>query len=156
MKVVQYFKHTRNLNAYVKKYKRLTHALMCIFILCAAFVLTSHAGAETHDLQNYTYVSYSQSSDLDDEETLHLLTVDESTTAPVYVINDHNNITSVKVSTDKNSEGVENGTITPNTNYLKFLFCKWVVIIRLFTMFRAHCISISHSFWRQNCHFYKF
>ncbi|WP_295268088.1 isopeptide-forming domain-containing fimbrial protein [uncultured Catenibacterium sp.] len=119
MKVVQYFKHTRNLNAYVKKYKRLTHALMCIFILCAAFVLTSHAGAETHDLQNYTYVSYSQSSDLDDEETLHLLTVDESTTAPVYVINDHNNITSVKVSTDKNSEGVENGTITPNTNYLK-------------------------------------
>ena len=39
---------------------------------------------------------------------------------------------------------------------LKLLFCKWVVIIRLFTMFRAHCISISHSFWRQNCHFYKF
>lgn len=38
----------------------------------------------------------------------------------------------------------------------KLLFCKWVVIIRLFTMFRAHCISISHSFWRQNCHFYKF
>ena len=40
--------------------------------------------------------------------------------------------------------------------YEKLLFCKWVVIIRLFTMFRAHCISISHSFWRQNCHFYKF
>ena len=40
--------------------------------------------------------------------------------------------------------------------FLKLLFCKWVVIIRLFTMFRAHCISISHSFWRQNCHFYKF
>ena len=39
---------------------------------------------------------------------------------------------------------------------LKLLFYKWVVIIRLFTMFRAHCISISHSFWRQNCHFYKF
>lgn len=38
----------------------------------------------------------------------------------------------------------------------KLLFCKWVVIIRLFTRFRAHCISISHSFWRQNCHFYKF
>ena len=38
----------------------------------------------------------------------------------------------------------------------KLLFCKWVVIIRLFTMFRAYCISISHSFWRQNCHFYKF
>lgn len=41
-------------------------------------------------------------------------------------------------------------------NYIKLLFCKWVVIIRLFTMFRAYCISISHSFWRQNCHFYKF
>ena len=41
-------------------------------------------------------------------------------------------------------------------NYEKLLFCKWVVIIRLFTMFRAHCISISHSFWRQNSHFYKF
>lgn len=27
MKVVQYFKHARNLNAYKKKYKRLTHAL---------------------------------------------------------------------------------------------------------------------------------
>lgn len=54
MKVVQYFKHTRNLNAYIKKYKRVTQALMCIFILCAAFVLTTHAGAETHNLQNYT------------------------------------------------------------------------------------------------------
>ena len=41
-------------------------------------------------------------------------------------------------------------------NYIKLLFCKWVVIIRLFTRFRAHCIAISHSFWRQNCHFYKF
>ena len=41
-------------------------------------------------------------------------------------------------------------------NIFKLLFCKWVVIIRLFTMFRAHCISISHFFWRQNCHFYKF
>ena len=30
----------------------------------------------------------------------------------------------------------------------KLLFCKWVVIIRLFTMFRAHCIPISHFFWR--------
>lgn len=33
-------------------------------------------------------------------------------------------------------------------NYFKLLFCKWVVIIRLFTMFRAHCIPISHFFWR--------
>lgn len=118
MKVVQYFKHTRNLNAYIKKYKRVTQALMCIFILCAAFVLTTHAGAETHNLQNYTYVEYSQPSDLDEEDSLKLLTVDESTTHPVYVLTD-NNIKSVKVSTDKNSDGVQNGTITPNTKYLK-------------------------------------
>lgn len=117
MKVVQYFKHARNLNAYIKKYKHLTHALLCVFVLCAAFVLTSHAGAETHNLENYTYVSYSQSSDLDDEETLQLLTIDEST-HPVYVLTD-NNIASVKVSTDKNSDGIENGTITPDTKYLK-------------------------------------
>ena len=118
MKVVQYFKHTRNLNAYIKKYKRVTQALMCIFILCAAFVLTTHAGAETHNLQNYTYVEYSQPSDLDEEDSLKLLTVDESTTHPVYVLTD-NNITSVKVSTDKNSDGVQNGIITPDTKYLK-------------------------------------
>ena len=108
MKVVQYFKHARNLNAYKKKYKHLAHALLCVFVLCAAFILTTHAGAETHNLENYTYVSYSQSSDLDDEETLQLLTIDEST-HPVYVLTD-NNISSVKVSTDKNSDGVENGT----------------------------------------------
>lgn len=117
MKVVQYFKHARNLNAYKKKYKNLTHALLCVFVLCAAFVLTTHAGAETHNLENYTYVSYSQSSDLDDEDTLQLLTIDEST-HPVYVLTD-NNISSVKVSTDKNSDGVENETITPDTKYLK-------------------------------------
>lgn len=117
MKVVQYFKYARNLNAYKKKYKHLAHALLCVFVLCAAFILTTHAGAETHNLENYTYVSYSQSSDLDDEETLQLLTIDEST-HPVYVLTD-NNISSVKVSTDKNSDGVENGTITPDTKYLK-------------------------------------
>lgn len=119
MKVVQYFKHTRNLNAYVKKYKRVTQALMCIFILCAAFVLTTHAGAETHNLQNYTYVKYSQPSESDDQDSLKLLTTDESTTHPVYVLQ-NNNIKSVKVFTDKNSDGVQNGTITPNTKYLKF------------------------------------
>lgn len=117
MKVVQYFKHARNLNAYNKKYKRLTHALLCVFVLCATFVLTTYAGAETHNLENYTYVSYSQSSDLDDEETLQLLTIDEST-HPVYVLQ-KNNIASVKVSTNKNSDGIENGTITPDTKYLK-------------------------------------
>lgn len=118
MKVVQYFKHARNLNAYNKKYKRLTHALLCVFVLCAAFVLTTHAGAETHNLENYTYVSYSQSSDLDDQDSLQLLTIDESTTHPVYVLQ-NNNIKSVKVSTEKNSDGVQNGTITPDTKYLK-------------------------------------
>lgn len=117
MKVVQYFKHARNLNAYNKKYKRLTHALLCVFVLCAAFVLTTYAGAETHNLENYTYVSYSQSSDSDDEETLLPLTIDEST-HPVYVLQ-KNNIASVKVSTNKNSDGIENGTITPDTKYLK-------------------------------------
>ena len=39
---------------------------------------------------------------------------------------------------------------------IKLLFCKWVVIIRLFTVLRAHCIPVSHFFWRQNCHFNKF
>lgn len=117
MKVVQCFKHARNLNAYNKKYKRLTHALLCVFVLCAAFVLTTYAGAETHNLENYTYVSYSQSSDSDDEETLLPLTIDEST-HPVYVLQ-KNNIASVKVSTNKNSDGIENGTITPDTKYLK-------------------------------------
>lgn len=77
----------------------------------------TYAGAETHNLENYTYVSYSQSSDLDDEETLQLLTIDEST-HPVYVLQ-KNNIASVKVSTDKNSDGIENGIITPDTKYLK-------------------------------------
>lgn len=79
--------------------------------------MTTYAGAETHNLENYTYVSYSQSSDLDDEETLQLLTIDEST-HPVYVLQ-KNNIASVKVSTDKNSDGIENGIITPDTKYLK-------------------------------------
>lgn len=79
--------------------------------------MTTYAGAETHNLENYTYVSYSQSSDLDDEETLQLLTIDEST-HPVYVLQ-KNNIASVKVSTNKNSDGIENGTITPDTKYLK-------------------------------------
>lgn len=79
--------------------------------------MTTHAGAETHNLENYTYVSYSQSSDLDDEETLQLLTIDEFT-HPVYVLQ-KNNIASVKVSTEKNSDGVQNGTITPDTKYLK-------------------------------------
>lgn len=80
--------------------------------------IDTHAGAETHNLENYTYVSYSQSSDLDDQDSLQLLTIDESTTHPVYVLQ-NNNIKSVKVSTDKNSDGVQNGTITPATKYLK-------------------------------------
>lgn len=77
MKVVQYFKYARNLNAYKKKYKHLAHALLCVFVLCAAFILTTHAGAETHNLQNNTYVKYSQPSEPDEQDSLQLLTTDE-------------------------------------------------------------------------------
>ena len=45
-------------------------------------------------------------------------------------------------------KNVINGEDIYNAFYKKLLFCKWVVIIRLFTMFRAHCIPISHFFWR--------
>ena len=48
----------------------------------------------------------------------------------------------VKNVTKKNLE------LKEGLKYKKLLFCKWVVIIRLFTMFRAHCIPISHFFWR--------
>ena len=61
-------------------------------------------------------------------------------------------IEGVFVSNEMQSHGIGKALL----NYAKLLFCKWVVIIRLFTMFRAHCIPISHFFWRQNCHFNKF
>lgn len=114
-KRTNYFKRLGNLKAYLKKYKKISFSLLCIFVLCAAYVLTIHSSAEIHNLENYTYVeSNSQST-----TTMQYYTRSESSTNDAYIINDHNNITSVKVSTDKNSEGVENGTITPNTNYLK-------------------------------------
>lgn len=84
-------------------------------MLCAAYILTTHTNAEIHKLGNYTYVeSKSLSTD-----TMQYDTFTRSSTNDAYIINDHNNIKSVKISTDKNSEGIENGTITPNTNYLK-------------------------------------
>ena len=60
----------------------------------------------------------------------------------------------IKQDQDKTISLVEHETthtkyIQKELNYYdKLLFCKWVVIIRLFTMFRAHCIPISHFFWR--------
>ena len=110
-----YFKRLGNLKAYLKKYKKLSFSLLCIFVLCAAYILTTHTNAEIHKLENYTYVeSKSLSTD-----TMQYDTLTRSSTNDAYIINDHKNITSVKVSTDKNSEGVESGTIKPDTNYLK-------------------------------------
>lgn len=114
-KRTNHFKRLGNLKAYLKKYKKLSFSLLCIFVLCAAYVLTIHSSAEIHNLENYTYAeSNSQST-----TTMQYYTRSESSTNDAYIINDHNNITSVKVSTDKNSEGVDNGIIKPNTNYLK-------------------------------------
>lgn len=56
----------------------------------------------------------------------------------------------------KHIEKIQKIDDVPVAFYLKLLFCKWVVIIRLFTMFRAHCIPISHFFLEKNCHFNKF
>lgn len=101
-KRTNYFKRLGNLKAYLKKYKKISFSLLCIFVLCAAYVLTIHSSAEIHNLENYTYVeSNSQST-----TTMQYYTRSESSTNDAYIINDHNNITSVKVSTDKNSEGV--------------------------------------------------
>lgn len=109
------FKSLGNLRAYLKEYKRISFSLLCVFVLCAAYILTTHTNAEIHKLENYTYVeSKSLSTD-----TMQYDTFTRSSTNDAYIINDHNNIKSVKISTDKNSEGIENGTITPNTNYLK-------------------------------------
>lgn len=114
-KRTNHFKRLGNLKAYLKEYKRISFSLLCVFVLCAAYILTTHTNAEIHKLENYTYVeSKSLSTD-----TMQYDTFTRSSTNDAYIINDHNNIKSVKISTDKNSEGIENGTITPNTNYLK-------------------------------------
>lgn len=109
------FKRLGNLKAYLKKYKKLSFSLLCIFVLCAAYVLTIHSSAEIHNLENYTYVESKNLSN----DTMQYDTLTRSSTNDAYIINDHDNITSVKVSTDKNSDGVQNGTITPDTKYLK-------------------------------------
>lgn len=84
-------------------------------MLCASYVLTIHSSAEIHNLENYTYVESKNLS----TDTMQYDTLTRSSTNDAYIINDHDNITSVKVSTDKNSDGVQNGTITPDTKYLK-------------------------------------
>lgn len=106
-KRTNYFKSLGNLKGYLKKYKRISFSLLCVLVLCAAYVLTTHTKAETRKLENCTYVdSKSLSTD-----TMQYDTLTRSSTNGAYIINDHNNITSVKVYTDKNSEGVEDGTL---------------------------------------------
>lgn len=48
------FKSLRNLRAYFKEYKRISFSLLCVFVLCAAYILTTHTNAEIHKLENYT------------------------------------------------------------------------------------------------------
>lgn len=114
-KRTNYFKSLGNLRGYLKEYKRISFSLLCVLVLCAAYVLTTHTKAETRNLENYTYAdSESLSTDTMQDDTLT-----RSSTNGAYIINDHNNIKSVTVYTDRNGEGVESGTITPETKYLK-------------------------------------
>lgn len=114
-KRTNYFKSLGNLRGYLKEYKRISFSLLCVLVLCAAYVLTTHTKAETRNLENYTYAdSKSLSTD-----TMQYDTLTRSSTNGAYIINDHNNIKSVTVYTDRNGEGVESGTVTPKTNYLK-------------------------------------
>ena len=83
-------------------------------MLCAAYVLTTHTNAEIREFENYTYVESTSLS----TDTMQYDTLARSSTDDAYILND-NNITSVKISTDKNTEGVGNGIITPDTKYLK-------------------------------------
>ena len=114
-KRTNYFKRFGNFKAYLKKYKKLSFSLLCIFVLCAAYVLTTHTNAEISKFENYTYIASKNLS----TDTIQYDTLTRSSINDAYIINDHDNITSVKVSTDKNSDGVQNGTITPDTKYLK-------------------------------------
>lgn len=113
-KRTNYFKSLGNLRGYLKEYKRVCFSLLCVFVLCAAYVLTTHTNAEIREFENYTYVESTSLS----TDTMQYDTLARSSTNDAYILND-NNITSVKISTDKNAEGVESGTITPNTKYLK-------------------------------------
>ena len=113
-KRTNYFKSLGNLRGYLKEYKRICFSLLFAFVLCAAYVLTTHTNAEIREFENYTYVESTSLS----TDTMQYDTLTRSSTNDAYILND-NNITSVKISTDKNNEGVENGTIKPDTKYLK-------------------------------------
>lgn len=114
-KRTNFLKNLAKLRAYLKEYKRISFSLLCVFVLFAAYVLTTHTNAEIRKFENYTYVESKNLS----TDTMQYVTLAQTSKNDAYIINDHNNIKSVKVFTDKNSEGVEDGTITPNTNYLK-------------------------------------
>lgn len=113
-KRTNYFKSLGNLRGYLKEYKRICFSLLCVFVLCAAYILTTHTNAVIREFENYTYVESTSLS----TDTMQYDTLARSSANDAYILND-NNITSVKISTDKNSEGVESGTITPDTKYLK-------------------------------------
>lgn len=114
-KRTNYFKSLGNLRGYLKEYKRICFSLLFVFVLCAAYVLTTHTNAEIREFENYTYVESTSLS----TDTMQYDTLARSSTNGAYILNDTSNITSVKISTDKNKEGVENGTIKPDTKYLK-------------------------------------
>lgn len=113
-KRTNYFKILGNLRGYLKEYKKICFSLLCVFVLCAAYILTTHTNAEIREFENYTYVESTSLS----TDTMQYDTLAQSSTNDAYILND-NNITSVKISTDKNTEGVEDGTIKPDTKYLK-------------------------------------
>lgn len=114
-KRTNYFKSLGNLRGYLKEYKRICFSLLFVFVLCAAYVLTTHTNAEIREFENYTYVESTSLS----TDTMQYDTLARSSTDDAYIINDTDKITSVKISTDKNNEGVGNGIITPDTKYLK-------------------------------------
>lgn len=99
-KRTNYFKSLGNLRGYLKEYKRVCFSLLCVFVLCAAYVLTTHTNAEIREFENYTYVESTSLS----TDTMQYDTLARSSTNDAYILND-NNITSVKISTDKNAEG---------------------------------------------------
>lgn len=106
-KRTNYFKSLGNLRGYLKEYKKICFSLLCVFVLCAAYILTTHTNAEIREFENYTYVESTSLS----TDTMQYDTLARSSTDGAYILNDTSNITSVKISADKNNEGVENGTI---------------------------------------------
>ena len=114
-KRTNYFKILGNLRGYLKEYKKICFSLLCVFVLCAAYILTTHTNAEIREFENYTYVESTSLS----TDTMQYDTLARSSTNDAYIINGTDKITSVKISTDKNKEGVEDGIIKPDTKYLK-------------------------------------